>query len=379
MKCSKVLILIIILLIAITEKIEAIENETLITEQEDSLGIHSLIEDSREYTNNFFENSELEDILELAIHGKIDNTKLMKNTFKIFGTELKSTITLMGSIVLIIIVNAILTSITDELENKSVSKIAYYVQFILIVTIILGNYSEIINMVKEAIDNMVGFTNLLIPILITLIITTGNITTATVMQPVIVFMISLIGNFIKNVAIPILLVSTALGIISQISSKVKVDRLAKRLKSSTIWIIGIILTVFVTIVSMDKTLSTGVDAVTSKTAKAAVSSLVPVVGKILGDAVDSVIGCSNILKNALGIVGVIIIIAISILPIIKLLLLMAVYHITAAICEPIADEKIIKLLDSLGDTFKVLLAFLCSVSVMIIIGTTLIIKISSSA
>ncbi|MBR2858049.1 stage III sporulation protein AE [bacterium] len=379
MKCSKVLILIIILLIAITEKIEAIENETLITEQEDSLGIHSLIEDSREYTNNFFENSELEDILELAIHGKIDNTKLMKNTFKIFGTELKSTITLMGSIVLIIIVNAILTSITDELENKSVSKIAYYVQFILIVTIILGNYSEIINMVKEAIDNMVGFTNLLIPILITLIITTGNITTATVMQPVIVFMISLIGNFIKNVAIPILLVSTVLGIISQISSKVKVDRLAKRLKSSTIWIIGIILTVFVTIVSMDKTLSTGVDAVTSKTAKAAVSSLVPVVGKILGDAVDSVIGCSNILKNALGIVGVIIIIAISILPIIKLLLLMAVYHITAAICEPIADEKIIKLLDSLGDTFKVLLAFLCSVSVMIIIGTTLIIKISSSA
>ena len=121
------------------------------------------------------------------------------------------------------------------------------------------------------------------------------------------------------------------------------------------------------------------DAVTSKTTKAAVSNLIPVVGKILGDAVDSVIGCSNILKNAVGVLGVIIIVAISLTPIIKLLLLMAVYYITAAICEPIADEKIVKLLDQMGDTFKFLLAFMCSMSVMIIIGTTLVMKISSSA
>ena len=117
---------------------------------------------------------------------------------------------------------------------------------------------------------------------------------------------------------------------------------------------------------------------TSKTAKAAVSNLIPVVGKILGDAVDSVIGCSSILKNAVGIVGVIIILAISIGPIIKLLLFMAIYYIGAAICEPIADEKVVKLLDTMGDTFKILLGLMFSMSTMIIIGTTLIVKISNS-
>ena len=187
-----------------------------------------------------------------------------------------------------------------------------------------------------------------------------------------------IGNFINNIAIPIVLVSTALGIVSKISNKVQIDRLAKRLKSSTIWIIGVILTLFVTLVSVDGTLSSSVDAVTSKTAKAAVSNLIPVVGKILGDAVDSVIGCSSILKNAVGIVGVIIILAISIGPIIKLLLFMAIYYIGAAICEPIADEKVVKLLDTMGDTFKILLGLMFSMSTMIIIGTTLIVKISNS-
>lgn len=100
--------------------------------------------------------------------------------------------------------------------------------------------------------------------------------------------------------------------------------------------------------------------------------------KYFGDAVETVMGCSNILKNAVGIVGVIIIISICITPIIKLVTLMAVYYLGAAICQPIADEKIVKLLSKIGATFRLLLAIMCSVSVMLIIGVTLVIKISNS-
>ena len=90
------------------------------------------------------------------------------------------------------------------------------------------------------------------------------------------------------------------------------------------------------------------------------------------------IGCSTILKNATGIVGIIILIGIAIIPVIKLTVLMGIYYLGAALCQPIADEKIIKLLEQMGDTFKTLLAIMCSISVMFIIGTTLVIKISNS-
>ena len=89
-------------------------------------------------------------------------------------------------------------------------------------------------------------------------------------------------------------------------------------------------------------------------------------------------GCSVILKNALGIVGVIIIIGICIAPILKLVVLMTIYYLASALCQPIADIKIIKLLEHMGDTFKILLAILSSVSVMLIIGITLVIRISNS-
>lgn len=129
---------------------------------------------------------------------------------------------------------------------------------------------------------------------------------------------------------------------------------------------------------MEGTLSSSVDGVTAKTAKAAVSNFIPVVGKILGDAVDTVIGCTSILKNAVGIIGVVVIIGICILPILKLVILMATYYIGSAICEPIADKKIIDLLSQIGDTFKIMLAVICSISVMLIIGVTLVVKISNA-
>ena len=208
----------------------------------------NFIKQSEKYTSGTFENLDINEILSSAISGKIDNTKLWTGTLKIFGKELQNAITILGSIILIIIINSILNCITEGLENKSISQIAFYVQYILIVTIVLTNFSDIISLIKESIQNMTSFTNLLIPIMMTLIITTGSVTTATIIQPILVFMISLIGNFINNIAIPIVLVSTALGIVSKISNKVQIDRLAKRLKSSTIWIIGVILTLFVTLV-----------------------------------------------------------------------------------------------------------------------------------
>lgn len=242
----------------------------------------------------------------------------------------------------------------------------------------MSNFADIIKLIKDTIQNLVGFSHTLIPILITLMMTTGNITSASVVQPILLFLITFIGNIITTVLLPLTLVGTALSIISKISDRVQIGKLSKYFKSTTVWVLGVTLTLFVGILSLEGTLSSSVDGITAKTAKVAVSNFIPVVGKILGDAVDTVIGCSNILKNAVGIVGVIIVIGICIVPIIKLAILMATYYLVSAVCEPIADEKIISLLSQIGDTFKILLAMLTAISVMLIIGITLVIKISNS-
>lgn len=241
----------------------------------------------------------------------------------------------------------------------------------------MSNFTDIIKLVQDTTGNLIGFMNTLVPLLITLMMYTGSITTSSVVEPIILFMINFIGNIIQNLIIPFVLVLTSLVIISKISDKVHIDKLSKFFKSGIVWFLGIVLTVFVGVVSLEGTLSSSIDGITAKTTKAVVSSAIPVVGKILGDAVDTVLGCGIVLKNAVGLVGVVIVIGICIMPILKLFVLSVSYKLLSTVVQPIADEKIIDLLEQIGDIFKIFLGILCAISFMLIIGTTLVLKISN--
>ena len=380
---KKIIILLFIIFIMCPSYCLASDNNIsqaqILNSQKNSINISEFLKESEKYTKDVFKETDYTELLNSAISGNINNKSLINNILNLFGKETVNSLKTIGSIMIVIVIHSILKSISDGLDNKGIAQINYYIQYILIVTLIMANFADIITMLKNSITNLVSFSNLLIPILITLVLTTGNAVSANLLQPILLFIISFAGNFILNIIIPVLLASTALGIVSNISNHIQLDRLSKFFKSSSVWALGVVLTFFVSVVSIEGSLSSSVDGVTAKTAKAAVSSFIPVVGRILGDAVDTVIGCASILKNAVGIVGVIVIIGICIVPIIKLVLLMGTYYIGSAICEPIADEKIVKLLSQMGDTFKVMLGILCSLSVMLIIGTTLVMKISNSS
>lgn len=282
MKIKILLLLIIICIPTISlAQTETIEQSEILESQQETLNISSFIEEAKKYSANVYKDIDFNELFNLAITGNINNKTIINNILKILGKEIVGSVAVIGSIILIIIIHSIFKSLSEGLENKTISQITYYIQYILIVTLIMTNFSNILIMIKESIQNLVGFMNNLIPILITLMLTTGNIVSANLMQPIILFIITFIGNFITTIIIPLVLIATALGIISKISDKIQIDKLSKFLKSSVVWILGVILTIFVGLISVEGSLSSSVDGITAKTTKAAVSSFIPVVGKIL--------------------------------------------------------------------------------------------------
>ena len=360
-----------------SSKVIYADDEEIIRSQIEALGIPEFVQESDKYTSEVFEDIKISEVMTNAVQGKVDNSTIYKRILNIFAKEVRTLIAGIGGIIAVILIHSILKSITDGLENKNISEIVYYVQYIVIITIVMSNFSNIVALMKDSIVKLVEFSYLLLPILLALMSVTGNAISATMVQPILLLMIVFIGNIITSLIIPIVLISVSLGIVSNISSRVKIDRISKFLKSSVVWGLGVVLTLFVSVLSLEGTLTSNVDGVTAKTAKSAVSTIVPVVGKILGDATDVVLGCGSILKNATGIVGILVILGICIVPLIKLLVLTVTYNLASAICQPIADEKILNVLSQIGDSFKILLAVMFSVVTMFIIGITLVIKISN--
>ena len=282
MKIKILLLLIIICIQTISlAQTETIEQSEILESQQETLNISSFIEEAKKYSSNVYKDIDFNELFNSAITGNINNKTIINDILKILGKEIVGSVAVIGSIILIIIIHSIFKSLSEGLENKTISQITYYIQYILIVTLIMTNFSNILIMIKESIQNLVGFMNNLIPILITLMLTTGNIVSANLIQPIILFIITFIGNFITTIIIPLVLIATALGIISKISDKIQIDKLSKFLKSSVVWILGVILTIFVGLISVEGSLSSSVDGITAKTTKAAVSSFIPVVGKIL--------------------------------------------------------------------------------------------------
>lgn len=271
--------------------------DAIIESQLDALNLSSFIKEGEKYTKNIFKDINMEEVLRSAISGDINAKNMNSSILGLLGDEIVSSVTIMGGILAIIVIHAILRNIAENIGKNSISQVAYYVEYILIVTLVMTSFTNVMDLVRTTITNLVGYINILIPLLLALVMTTGTAVTASVMQPVILGVIIFVGNGITLYFLPILLIATVLGIVSNLSDKIQIGKLSKMLKTSIVWVLGFVLTMFVSILSLEGTLTSGVDGLTIKGLKTASSTFIPVVGKVLGDSVDTVLRCNICYKK----------------------------------------------------------------------------------
>lgn len=179
--------------------------DEVINSQMDSFNISNFIDEANKYSNDILKDIDIQELLNNAIKGELDTNQLLKNIFPLLGTEIKEALKVMGSILIIVLIHSVLKSISDNLNNKSVAQITYYVQYILIATVIMTNFSSIITLTKEAVGNMISFIQLLFPLLMTLMLASGSVVSVNLVQPIILFIINLfkyisINNHTNNLS-----------------------------------------------------------------------------------------------------------------------------------------------------------------------------------
>lgn len=346
--------------------------------QSESAGLNTYMKEVQTYIDSEYD-IDINNVFNDLISGNNSNygNKILNNSLGILGKEVKVNISLIAKIICIAIISSILNNLASNYGNSEVTQIGIFIAYISIIVIVMSSFNNILGIITESISTLNSFIYSLVPILFSLVLTTGSITTTAIFQPIILFLITAIDVLLTKIIVPVTLVYTVINIISDIGEKMQLSKLAGIIKSATIWSLGLSLTLLVGVMSLEGSLSSSIDGVTGKTAKAAVTNFIPVVGKVLGDSVETVLGSLNILKNGLGIIGVIVIVGICLIPIIKIAVLMGMYYLVSAIIEPICDNKIVKCINHVGDSMKMLLAIITSISVMYIVAITLVVKISN--
>lgn len=296
--------------------------------------------------------------------GNLSFSQLGKAVVSLLFKEVGSVLKLAISMIVIAILCTLLKNLQDAFSTKSISQIAFYACYAVMVMLLSKSFLISISVAKDVINGVADFMAAILPVLVTMIALAGGVTQAATIDPIVMAAVVIIPRIYVTVIIPLIMVDFVLQFANNLSEEHKIDNLCKLLKQWTVWLQGIIITSFIALLTIRGITSTTIDAVALKTTKFAVDNFIPIVGKAFSDAIASVAGYSLIIKNAISGIGLMVIILIILYPIIKMILMAFIYKMSAALVEPISDKRITSTIAATGDSLVLLLSCVLSVSLM---------------
>ncbi|MGP4042322.1 stage III sporulation protein AE [Gracilibacillus sp. D59] len=308
--------------------------------------------------------------------GSLSIKEWLKGFLRFFFYEIVENGKLLATLMLLTLFCLVLQTIQNAFEKQVVSKVAYAIVYTMLIIIALKSFQLASSYVLDTVEMAQNFLVALLPLLLGILASLGHLVTISFFHPIIIFLIHTSVFVISKIVIPLILISAILQIVSTISTEYKATKLANLIKNIAISLMGILLTVFLGVISVQGAASAIQDGIAMKTAKFVTGNFIPVIGRIFTDATDTVLSATILIKNGIGMIGVVILIGIVLFPAIKIFTISLMYRVATAILQPIGDGPVIECLDIIGKHILYLFAALLLVTFMFFF--TIVILIISS-
>ncbi len=317
-----------------------------INDQLNNLDISEIEKFYNDLITNNTENINIKDKLISLLKGEYDNdfNTIIDLIFSNVLNEVKYYLPIALIIISLFIFTSIIKNIKSNYLGESTINI---INFVCSITVILLLYKEIFSiykLTKNAIENIAKLNQIMSPIIITLMVATGSKVSASVYSPQTVLLSGIITNVFLNVILPLNIVMTIINATSSLSGNNNLNSFNEFITSLIKWIIGISFTVFAIFITTQGLTSATFDGASIKAAKYAISNSIPIVGGFLKDGFDVMIAGSILIKNALGIIGIILVFSIIFAPIVKILVLSLILKLSNAIIETFYNGKMTSLI-----------------------------------
>ncbi|NGQ94716.1 stage III sporulation protein AE [Brevibacillus sp. SYP-B805] len=309
----------------------------------------------------------------LMQNGEISIAGVLKGMLKYVLHEIWTNGKLLSSIIIITVIAMILETMQNAFERNTVTTVAYSITYLVLMVLAINSFHVAITYARDAITNMSDFMLAMIPLVIALLASVGNLASAAMFHPLIIFMVNTSGILISTIIFPLLFLSTMLAIASLFSERYKVTQLASLLRNIAMGALGSFLTIFLAVISLQGATSAVTDGVTLRTAKYVTGNFVPIVGRMFSDAADTVLSASLLVKNAIGLAGVFILLILCAFPALKILVIAMIYNISSAVLQPLGSSPIIAALGAIGKSLLFVFAALATVGLMFFLAITIMI------
>lgn len=355
------------------EKVEEILNQL---KDEIDKGVGTLVSDDLdEYFSTQSGLGSLKEFIKDVTNG--ENFKIT-DIFTYFTSSIKNNVFEVIAGVSIIVVLSVLGGMSDALtsgfKRQSTKTIVYFAIYSGAVAAVTVMFTALVKTTVSAVNDLNTLVQYVSPVFITLLTALGGVGGAEMLAPFTLLIGGVVISVINALIIPLFFAALVFTIIGNLSDNVKLGKLTKAVKSIGSWVLGGMFGLVTTLASIQGLVGAGIDTITVKSAKFAVSGYIPILGGYISEGFDIVMAGGVLIKNAFGLGVFIMLVAIAAAPLVKLVLFSLVLKLTAGIIEPVADSKISEMVYGAAGCLNLLIAavagtaFLVFVMLLLVIG-----------
>jgi len=274
-------------------------------------------------------------------------------------------------ILILIIVAAIFMNFTNVFEKSQVADISFYIMYLLLFTILMKAFYNMSQIAEETLNNVLTFMKILMPsYFIAATFASGSLTGVAYYEFTLL-LITLIQWLLKYAVLPAVNLYVLFLLLNHLSAKEYLSKMADLLKTFIEWSLKTLGAAAIGFQIVQSLILPALDslktAVVNKTAGA-----IPGVGNIFTGVAEVVLGSAVLIKNAIGAVGLIILVFICISPIVKLAVCVILYKVMSALIQPVSDKRMVECVGGVGEGAGMLLKIVLHIAILFFITVAMV-------
>ena len=309
-----------------------------------------------------------------AINEMTSPKYIVSMVLNMLGVELAETLKLLFLIIGVVIISATISSASKTAENPTMRTVMRYCSLGAVFASVMYVFYEHFARLEGFFERISAFFAGMIPITASVWALGGNVTTASAGSATLYCFLTVFEGLWASSAIPVCTLIIMLGFCDVLCSELKTCRVVGSVKKIYGFFLGISMTVLLSSLAAQTTLTAVADSVAARTGRLVTSTVIPVVGGNIGEALRTVASSVTYMKSIFGIGGILII-ALLVLPMVfTVLLTRFAFGIGAAFADILGCEDESKLLSVFSEAYGSVLAVVTGVGLMFVLALCIFMK-----
>lgn len=269
-------------------------------------------------------------------------------------------------VILLVLIASLFSNFTGVFEKGETGEISFYMVYLFLLTILMKSFGQMSHTISSSLEDFVLFMKALMPSYFLAVTAAGGVASAMIFYNMVLAVIYVIQIVLLKLVIPGIHLFVLFQLVNYLHKEDILSKMAEFFKMILEWTLHTCVAVLVGMQIIQNMISPAVDSlkreVIGKTAAA-----IPAVGNAIDGVTEVALGTAVLIRNCIGVVGILVLLLLGLPPIIRLGITTLTYKLLAAVVQPVADKRMTGCLSTMGEGCRLLLRVLLTVELLSLI------------